>query len=66
VHCEHGHDRTGMIVALYRVCFDGWGPETAYQEMINMGHNPDDHVTQGTDVFFWQSTATRFCDRVTK
>lgn len=63
VHCEHGLDRTGLIVALYRVCKEGVSPDTAYQEMISKGHNPNDHVTQATDIFFWRSVATGFCSR---
>ncbi len=62
LHCEHGHDRTGMIVALYEVCFNGRNPEDAYSDMITAGHNPNDHVTQSTDIFFWRSVASpKFC-----
>jgi hypothetical protein len=62
IHCEHGHDRTGMIVALYQVCFEHKSPADAYNEMLAMGHNPDDHVTESTDIFFWRSVASPdFC-----
>jgi hypothetical protein len=65
VHCEHGHDRTGMIVALYQVCFEHKPPADAYNEMLMMGHNPDDHVTESTDIFFWRSVASPdFCKSV--
>lgn len=37
VHCHFGDNRTGLIMALYRVKFDGWTPEAAYQEMIQDG-----------------------------
>ena len=37
VHCQHGQDRTGMIVGLYRVEVEGWTPAKAYQEMLAMG-----------------------------
>lgn len=37
VHCQHGEDRTGMIIGLYRVEVEGWAPAKAYQEMLAMG-----------------------------
>lgn len=37
VHCEHGRDRTGLVVGLYRVLYEGWEPEDAYEEMIDKG-----------------------------
>lgn len=61
VHCQHGRDRTGMIVALYRVCYENANPENAYQEMLALGHNPNDHVTEAGDIFFWRSVSTGFC-----
>ena len=33
VHCQHGADRTGTLVALYRVAIQGWSKEEAIQEM---------------------------------
>ena len=62
VHCEHGHDRTGMIIALYQVCFNNQNPDEAYNDMMTAGHNPNDHVTESTDIFFWRSVASpKFC-----
>jgi protein tyrosine/serine phosphatase len=37
VHCQHGEDRTGLIVGLYRVETEHWSPATAYHEMIAKG-----------------------------
>ena len=37
VHCKKGQDRTGLIVGLHRVYADGWTPEKAYTEMLDMG-----------------------------
>lgn len=38
IHCKHGRDRTSLIVALYRVMHEGWGPEDAWQrEAIEYG-----------------------------
>lgn len=56
VHCQHGHDRTGMIIALYRVKYEHMPVAQAYQEMLDMGHNPDDHVTESMDIYFYKAT----------
>ena len=37
VHCLHGQDRTGTMVAIYRLQDQGWRAEQAYQEMLNHG-----------------------------
>ena len=37
VHCLHGSDRTGLIVALYRILFEGWTREMAVYEMTEGG-----------------------------
>ena len=34
VHCTRGADRTGLIIALYRVLYQGWSKEEALDEMI--------------------------------
>ncbi len=33
VHCKHGADRTGAVVAAWRLVADGWTKEKAIQEM---------------------------------
>lgn len=33
VHCQHGSDRTGTMVAVYRTVIQGWTMEKALQEM---------------------------------
>ncbi len=35
VHCQHGADRTGTMVAIYRVVIEGWDTEKAIDEMRN-------------------------------
>jgi protein tyrosine/serine phosphatase len=37
VHCQHGSDRTGTMVAIYRIALEGWTKEQAVDEMINGG-----------------------------
>ncbi len=38
VHCQHGSDRTGMMVAFYRVIVQGWSKERAAREMTEGGY----------------------------
>lgn len=38
VHCYHGADRTGIVIAMYRVIYQGWDIETARAEMKNGGY----------------------------
>ncbi len=38
IHCRHGADRTGLIVALLRVINEGWSVEDAKQEMLKGGY----------------------------
>ena len=35
VHCWHGSDRTGTVVALYRMAVDGWSRERAIAEFTD-------------------------------
>ena len=37
VHCQHGADRTGTMVAAYRMVFQGWTLEQALAELPNFG-----------------------------
>jgi protein tyrosine phosphatase (PTP) superfamily phosphohydrolase (DUF442 family) len=39
VHCQHGADRTGALMALYRVVVQGWSKEDAIREMDEGGYN---------------------------
>lgn len=39
VHCRVGDDRTGMMVASYRMAEEGWSAERAEKEMIEFGFN---------------------------
>jgi len=35
VHCQHGADRTGTMVAVYRMVVEGWSKEDAVAEMTS-------------------------------
>jgi protein tyrosine phosphatase (PTP) superfamily phosphohydrolase (DUF442 family) len=37
VHCQHGSDRTGAMIAIYRVAVQGWSKEEAIREMTEGG-----------------------------
>jgi len=37
VHCQKGEDRTGMVIALYRISRDGWTDHEAIQEAKKFG-----------------------------
>lgn len=37
VHCQHGADRTGTMIALYRIAVQGWSQEEAAREMTDGG-----------------------------
>ena len=41
VHCERGADRTGAVIALYRVVVQGWTKEKAITEMEHGGFHFD-------------------------
>jgi tyrosine-protein phosphatase SIW14 len=37
IHCQHGRDRTGMMMGLHRVFGEGWTSHQAYDEMLQLG-----------------------------
>ena len=37
IHCQHGADRTGLMVAMYRMVEQGWSREDAIREMVEGG-----------------------------
>lgn len=38
VHCQHGADRTGLMVAIYRIVVQGWSKQAALDEMVDGGY----------------------------
>ena len=38
VHCQHGADRTGLIMAMYHMIEQGWSREKALDELQNGGY----------------------------
>lgn len=54
IHCEHGSDRTGLIVALHRVLNQGWSTQSAYSEWAALGHGiVSRYFTGDLDQFFY-------------
>ena len=39
VHCRVGDDRTGMMIAAYRMAEEGWSAQKAEKEMEKFGYN---------------------------
>jgi tyrosine-protein phosphatase SIW14 len=44
VHCRLGDDRTGMMIAAYRMAADGWTAKQAMQEMHEFGYTRIHHL----------------------
>ena len=53
LHCKLGNDRTGLIVALDRVINEGWTPEVAWNEMMDLGFH---RIWVGLSHFFEERT----------
>jgi hypothetical protein len=53
LHCEHGADRTGLVIALFRVLRQGQNIDEAYEEWERNGHTAAARVMTGQlDVYF--------------
>ena len=50
IHCQHGADRTGVVVAAYRIVFQDWTPDEAIAEM--------EHSRYGMHKFFFPNLRT--------
>lgn len=40
IHCKHGQERTGVVVATWRISHQNWSADQAYQEMKGCGFRP--------------------------
>ncbi len=47
IHCKRGNDRTGIVIAAYRIKIEGWSYEEAIKEMKLFGHR--------SKILFWWS-----------
>jgi len=50
LHCLHGQDRTGLIVGLFRIRYQGWPKLQAWNEMVEHGFH---FFLLGLTFFFW-------------
>jgi protein tyrosine phosphatase (PTP) superfamily phosphohydrolase (DUF442 family) len=41
IHCQHGQDRTGLAIAMYRVQTCGWTKQKAEEEMLANGFHKE-------------------------
>ena len=68
VHCRYGDDRTGMMIAAYRMAVDNWTPEEARMEMEKFGfhklvcprlghyeHDFPEHLKKSSDFKDWRA-----------
>lgn len=54
IHCSHGEDRSGLVCGLYRVRYDGWSTQQAWDEMIALGYHPE---FIGLDKAWWMENS---------
>ena len=59
VHCQYGADRTGAMIAIYRVTRQGWTFDRAWAEMRHYGFKPSLHELRGAV----ESRASRIASR---
>jgi protein tyrosine/serine phosphatase len=58
VHCQHGKDRTGLVIALYQVLYQGKNQAEAYHEWESMGHTNISKILTGSlDDYFFARTS---------
>ncbi len=63
VHCQHGADRTGMMVASYRIVEQGWNPDDAARETHNFGFHA---IFTEIQTFLKRFDATAMAKKVTE
>lgn len=53
VHCDRGSDRTGIVMAAYRIRYEGWSVTQAYEEMKKYG-------ARSILLFWWKNLLYNF------
>ena len=56
VHCLMGRDRTGVLLALYRVYYCSCAPEEAWEQMLHKGGFKSSWGLAGFKRYFWDHT----------
>lgn len=62
VHCENGWDRTGLIIAMFRVCHDNYSKDDAYNEMIMNGFSTSHRIFLRGIKTYWDKFNVKYCD----
>jgi len=57
VHCREGKDRTGAVVACYRIAHDHWSNDQALEEAKSYGMSPLQHPRQNYILNFEKAPA---------
>lgn len=65
IHCYHGADRTGIMVAMYRIIFHGWSIEQAKTEM-QKGPYGYHSIWKNLDRLFTEKTVKEVKERLQK
>lgn len=53
IHCQHGQDRTGLAIGLFRVFTQKVSAPNSYQEMLDLGFHP---LLVGLETYFEDKT----------
>ncbi len=64
VHCWHGSDRTGSVVAAYRIVFQNWTPAAALDELRHGGYGYHEKSFPNIMTLFETLDASTLRDRV--
>lgn len=54
IHCKHGCDRTGYVIAAYRILKENWSFDEAWKELIENGH-------KWLFYFWWKKSLIEIC-----
>jgi len=65
IHCKHGADRTGLIIALYRIIFQGWDKKSAIDELENGNYNFHP-IYSNILQYIWDLDVERLAEKVKK
>lgn len=57
VHCFRGSDRTGAVIAAWRITNEGWTIDDAYAEMMKYGH-------RNILMFWWKDVLYKFAPSI--
>lgn len=63
VHCQNGWDRTGLVIALFRVCYEHFSKEDAYNEMVMNGFSSFHRLLLGGIQDYWDDFDVSSCGK---